>query len=112
MTSNIIFLHYKCYHMVLLLCADKIPLIGITLLHNANRSNNQNIHTIIGVEGIKAEYHPAQLARRCVIRLGRRAQPSKFILPQFVSYLGERGVLSVGNVSHFCRPVLVNVSGT
>ena len=25
-------------------------------------------------------------------------------LPEFVSYLGERGVLCVGNVSHFCTP--------
>ena len=31
------------------------------------------------------------------------------ILPQFVSYLRERGVLCVGNGSHFCTPVLMNI---
>ena len=30
----------------------------------------------------------------------------KFILPEFVSYLGERGVMCVGNGSHLCTPVL------
>ena len=35
--------------------------------------------------------------------------PIKFILPEFVSYLGERGVLCVGNGSHFCTPVLMNM---
>ena len=35
--------------------------------------------------------------------------PIKFILPEFVSYLGERGVLCVGNGSHFCTPVLMNL---
>ena len=33
--------------------------------------------------------------------------PIKFILPEFVSYLGERGVLYVGNGSNSCTPVLV-----
>ena len=34
-----------------------------------------------------------------------------FILPEFVSYLGERGgVLCVGNSWHFCTPVLMNMS--
>ena len=31
----------------------------------------------------------------------------KFILPEFVSYLGERGVLCVGNGWHFCTSVLI-----
>ena len=35
--------------------------------------------------------------------------PIKFILPEFVSYLREIGVLCVGNGSHFCTPVLMNV---
>ena len=43
-----------------------------------------------------------------VIRTGR--SPIKFILPEFVSYLGERGVLWVGNGWHFCTPVLMNMA--
>ena len=35
--------------------------------------------------------------------------PIKFILPEFVFYLGGRGVLCVGNGSHFCTPVLMNM---
>ena len=35
--------------------------------------------------------------------------PIKFILPEFVSYLEQRGVLCVGNGSHFCTPVLMNM---
>ena len=35
--------------------------------------------------------------------------PIKCILSEFVSYLEERGVLSVGNGSHFCTPVLMNM---
>ena len=35
--------------------------------------------------------------------------PIKFILPELVSCLGERGVLCVGNGSHFCTPVLINM---
>ena len=42
-----------------------------------------------------------------LIRLGCRPQPIKFILPEFVPYLGGRGVLYVGNGSHFCTPVLM-----
>ena len=34
----------------------------------------------------------------------------KFNMPEFVSYLGERGVLCVGNGWHFCTPVLMNMS--
>ena len=34
----------------------------------------------------------------------------RFILPQFVSYLRERGVLCVGNGRHFCTPVPMNMS--
>ena len=34
----------------------------------------------------------------------------RFSLPEFVSYLGERGVLCVGNGWHFCTPVLMNMS--
>ena len=34
----------------------------------------------------------------------------KFILSEFVSYLGERGVLCVGNSCHFCTSVLMNMS--
>ena len=34
----------------------------------------------------------------------------KFILPGFVSYLGERGLLCVGNGSHFWAPVLMSMS--
>ena len=33
----------------------------------------------------------------------------KFILPEFVSYLGEIGVLCVINGWHFCTLVLVNM---
>ena len=33
----------------------------------------------------------------------------KFILPDFVSYLGEWGVLCVWNGLHFCAPVLMNM---
>ena len=47
-----------------------------------------------------------------LIRLGRRPQPIKFILPRFVSYLGERGVLCVGNSSHFCTPVFMIMFNT
>ena len=36
--------------------------------------------------------------------------PIKYILPEFVYYFGERGVLCVGNGSHFCTPVLMNMS--
>ena len=36
---------------------------------------------------------------RYLFRLGRRPVPIKFILPECVSYLGERGVLCVGGVS-------------
>ena len=37
----------------------------------------------------------------------------KFILSEFVSYLGERGpVLCVGNGCHFCTPVLMNMLNT
>ena len=39
----------------------------------------------------------------------RLAWPIKFILVVFVSYLGERGVMCVGNGSHFCTPVLINM---
>ena len=35
--------------------------------------------------------------------------PIKFFLPEFVSYLGERGVLCVGNGSHFCTPDLMSM---
>ena len=38
-----------------------------------------------------------------------RPYPIKFILPEFVSHLGERGVLCVGNGWHFCTPVLMNM---
>ena len=34
----------------------------------------------------------------------------KFILPEFVSYSGKRGVLCVGNGWHFCTPVLMSMS--
>ena len=33
----------------------------------------------------------------------------KFILHEFVFYLGERGVMCVGNGSHFCTPVRMNM---
>ena len=35
-----------------------------------------------------------------------------FILPEFVSYLGERGggVLCEGNGRHFCTPIYMNMS--
>ena len=33
----------------------------------------------------------------------------KFILPEFVSHLGNRGVMCVGNGSHSCTPVLMNM---
>ena len=33
----------------------------------------------------------------------------KFILPEFVSYIGERGMLCVENGWHFCTPVLMNM---
>ena len=35
--------------------------------------------------------------------------PIRFILPEFVSYLRERGVLCVGKGSHLCTPVLMNM---
>ena len=35
--------------------------------------------------------------------------PFKFVLAELVSYLGERGVLCVGNGSHLCTPVLMNM---
>ena len=35
--------------------------------------------------------------------------PNKFILREFVSYLGERRVMCVGNGWHFCTPVLMNM---
>ena len=38
------------------------------------------------------------------------ADTIKFILPEFVSYLGERGVRCVGNGRHICTPVLMNMS--
>ena len=37
-------------------------------------------------------------------------EPIKFILPEFVSYLGERAVSCVENDRHFCTPVLMNMS--
>ena len=37
-------------------------------------------------------------------------EPINFILPEFVSYLGERGVLCVGNGWPFCTLVLMNMS--
>ena len=37
-------------------------------------------------------------------------EPGKFILPEFVPYLGEKGVLYVGNGSHFITQVLMNMS--
>ena len=33
----------------------------------------------------------------------------KFILPELVSYLREIGVVCMGNGSHFCTPVLMNM---
>ena len=35
--------------------------------------------------------------------------PIKFILPEFVSYLGKRGVLCVGNGWYFCTPILMDM---
>ena len=35
---------------------------------------------------------------------------NQFILPEFVSYLGEIGVLCVRNGGHFCTPVFVIMS--
>ena len=37
-------------------------------------------------------------------------EPTKFVLPQFVSYLGERGVLWVGNGWHFGKAALMKMS--
>ena len=34
-------------------------------------------------------------------------EPINFILPEFVSYLGERSAVCVGNGLHFCTPVLM-----
>ena len=34
----------------------------------------------------------------------------KFILLEFVAYSGERGVPYVPNSSHFCTPVLMNIT--
>ena len=36
-------------------------------------------------------------------------EPIKFMLPEFVSYLGERGVLCVENGRHFYKIVLMNM---
>ena len=45
-----------------------------------------------------------------VFRLGRIGQESiKFILPEFVSYLREIGVLCVESDWYFCTPVLMNL---
>ena len=35
--------------------------------------------------------------------------PIKFILPEFVSYLGKRGVLCGGEQFQLCTPVLMNM---
>ena len=35
--------------------------------------------------------------------------PKRFILPELVSYLGERGVLCVGNGWRLCTPVVMNM---
>ena len=35
------------------------------------------------------------------------APQTNLVLTEFVSYLRERGVLCVGNGSHFCKPVLM-----
>ena len=45
----------------------------------------------------------------CLIRAVYGRSPIKFILPEFVSLSGERGVLCVGNGSHFCTLVLMNM---
>ena len=37
------------------------------------------------------------------------APQANLVLTEFVSYLRERGVLCVGNGSHFCKPVLMNM---
>ena len=44
--------------------------------------------------------------RTCLRPVG---YPIKFILPEFVSYSGERGELCVGNGSNSCTPVLMNM---
>ena len=57
-----------------------------------------------------------QLPLLFFIRPGRRPgaylsiNMIKFILPEFVFYLVEWGVLCVGNGRHFCTPVLTNMS--
>ena len=45
-----------------------------------------------------------------LVRRGRPPWSIKFILPEFVSYLGEREVMYVGNGFHFCTPVLMSMS--
>ena len=46
---------------------------------------------------------------RSLLGLAVGHQPIGFILPEFVSYLGERGMVCVGNGWHFCTPVLMNM---
>ena len=60
------------------------------------------------LEGI----HTRDIMYYCVILyLGPTGgQYYNFILPEFVSYLGGRGVLCVGNGQHCCKPVLLNMS--
>ena len=49
------------------------------------------------------------LTNSFIIKTRLQPDPVRFILPESVSYLGERGVLCVGNGSHFCTPVLMNM---
>ena len=46
---------------------------------------------------------------KILLRPAYSRYPIKLILPEFVSYLGERGVLCVGNGSHLCTPVRMNM---
>ena len=48
-------------------------------------------------------------AKHLTLRSGYSRYPIKFISPEFVSYLRERGVLCVGNGSHFCTPILIKM---
>ena len=62
--------------------------------------------------GLETKYFhlPAnKFLKACPITLGPAYDRPVFILPEFVSYLEERGVLYVGNGAHFCTPVLMNM---
>ena len=63
------------------------------------------------VGGVTALQFRHWLLAECplLIRPAYGRYPIKFILPEFMSYLGGRGVLCVGNGSHFYTQVFMNM---